>query len=78
MSKIELDKSQKDHLVVQLQRYFDDELEVELGQFDADFLLDFISQHMGRIFYNQGVYDAQAVLDSKIESVQEAILQLEK
>ncbi len=78
MSKIELDKAMKEQLVEKLQKYFSDELEVELGQFDADFLLDFITEQMGSVFYNQGLYDAQTVLNSKIESVQEAILELEK
>lgn len=78
MSKIELEKSQKEQLVNKLQRYFDDELDVELGQFDADFLLDFIAKEMGVVFYNQGVYDAQTALESRIDSIQDAILQLEK
>lgn len=78
MSKIELEKSQKELLITKTQRYFEDELDVELGQFDADFLLDFIAREMGVIFYNQGIYDAQAMLESRIESVQDAILQLEK
>lgn len=78
MTKIELEASQKGQLLVKLQRYFEDELDVELGQFDADFLLDFIAKEMGTIFYNQGVYDAQAVLESRVESIQDAILQLEK
>ena len=78
MAKIELDKDQKAQLVAKLQRYFEDELELELGQFDADFLLDFIAEKMGSVFYNQGLYDAQTVLNSKIETLQDAILQLEK
>ncbi len=78
MSKIELEKSQKEQLVNKLQRYFDDELDVELGQFDADFLLDFIAKEMGVVFYNQGVYDSQTALESRIDSIQDAILQLEK
>lgn len=78
MSKIEFDKAMKEQLVEKLQRYFSDELEMELGQFDADFLLDFIADQMGKVFYNQGLYDAQAVLSSKMDSIQEAILDLEK
>lgn len=78
MSKIEFNKAMKEQLVEKLQRYFSDELEMELGQFDADFLLDFIADQMGKVFYNQGLYDAQAVLSSKMDSIQEAILDLEK
>ena len=54
------------------------ELEVELGQFDADFLLDFISNEMGNHYYNQGLYDAQAVLVDRMDALNDAIYQLEK
>ena len=54
------------------------ELEIELGQFDADFLLDFISKEMGSLYYNQGLYDAQIVLTDKMESLTDAIYQLEQ
>ena len=54
------------------------ELDVELGQFDADFLLDFISKEMGSLYYNQGLYDAQTVLADKMDSIVEAVYQLEQ
>ena len=78
MSDITFTRAQKDSLVQKLQRYMDDELEVELGQFDAEFLLDFISREMGNVYYNQGLYDAQAVLSDKLDSIAEHILALEK
>lgn len=65
-------------LVEKLQKYMSRELDVELGQFDADFLLDFISKEMGSIYYNQGLYDAQTVLTDKMDSLTDAIYQLEK
>ena len=46
MSDIAFTREEKDALVARLQRYFDDELSVELGQFDGEFLLDFISKEM--------------------------------
>ena len=46
MSDIAFTREEKDALVSKLQRYFDDELSVELGQFDGEFLLDFISKEM--------------------------------
>jgi uncharacterized protein (DUF2164 family) len=53
-------------------------LNVEVGQFDADFLLDFISKEMGAIYYSQGLYDAQAVLVDRMDSPTDAIYQLEQ
>jgi uncharacterized protein (DUF2164 family) len=54
------------------------ELDVDLGQFDADFLLDFISKEMGNLYYNQGLYDAQTVLAANMDSLTDAIYQLEQ
>jgi len=55
MSDIAFTREEKEVLVAKLQQYFDDELGIELGQFDGDFLLDFISKEMGASFYNKGV-----------------------
>lgn len=78
MSKIEFPAAQKEQLIQKLQKYMSHELELELGQFDADFLLDFISKEMGSHYYNQGLYDAQAVLADRMDSLTEVIYQLEK
>lgn len=76
MSKIEFSAQQKEQLIQKLQKYMSKDLEI--GQFDADFLLDFISKEMGAIYYNQGLYDAQAVLVDRMDSLTDAIYQLEQ
>lgn len=78
MSKIHFSAAQKDALVAKLQGYLQRELEVELGQFDGEFLLDFISAEMGSFYYNQGLYDAQVVLTERLDAINDAILQLEQ
>ncbi|MEJ2763636.1 DUF2164 domain-containing protein [Photobacterium sp. MCCC 1A19761] len=78
MPSIEFTNQEKALLVQKLQRYFDNELDQELGQFDAEFLLDFIAKEMGVYFYNRGLYDAQAVLDHKFDELKDAIEQIEQ
>lgn len=78
MSAIDFSKQEKAILVQKIQRYFEEELEQELGQFDADFLLDFFTKEIGVYFYNRGLYDAQAVLDNKLEDLKDAIYQIEQ
>ncbi len=78
MSKIEFSKDEKAVLVSRLQRYFNDELDHEIGQFDADFLLDFIAKEMGSYFYNQGLADAQTVVEKRMQDVTEGIYELEQ
>ena len=67
MTTIEFTSQEKEQLVDKIQHYFLKELDQELGQFDADFLLDFFSEQMGVFFYNRGLYDAQRMLKKKAE-----------
>ncbi len=78
MASIKFSKEAKDVLVKKIQAYFREELEQDLGQFDSQFLLDFFADEVGPYFYNQGLYDAQSVLTSRLESISEAIYEIEK
>ena len=78
MSTIEFSKDEKEILAQKIQAYFRDELNSEIGQFDALFLLDFVSEEIGSYFYNRGLYDAQAILQKRVEDIKESILELEK
>ena len=78
MTKIKFKKEEKALIFQKIQRYFNDELDQTLGQFDAEFLLDFFSKEVGGFYYNRGLLDAQAVLHEKAEHIAEAISELEK
>ena len=78
MSKIELPKEAADAAAKALSKYLKAELDVEVSGFDAVFLVDFITERLGPHYYNQGLYDAQAVLAKKADDIGEAILGLEK
>ena len=78
MSKIEFSKEEKETLVKKIQFYFDQELQHEIGQFDAEFLLDFFSEEVGGYYYNRGLYDAQAFIEKRMEGISEDLYQLEK
>ena len=78
MADIEFTKEEKDILVKKIKRYFLEELDQEIKQFDADFLLDFFSKEIGPYFYNRGLYDAQTILESKVETITEGFYEIEK
>lgn len=78
MSTISFAKNEKELLINKIQRYFQDELDQELGQFDAEFLLDFFSKEVGAYYYNQGLNDAKTVLADKLDTLMEAIDEIEK
>ncbi len=75
---IEFSKEEKQALVEKIRTYMNDELDQEIGQFDAEFLLDFFSDNIGKFYYNRGLYDAQAILEGRLDAITEAIAELEK
>ncbi len=82
MSTIRFSSTETEQLVIKIQSYFAKELDQDLGQFDAEFLLDFFSKEVGAYFYNRGLFDAQTVIAAKLdnvsEMVQEGISEIEK
>lgn len=73
MSTIKFSPAETAHLVAKIQQYFATELDQDLGQFDAEFLLDFFSKEVGAYFYNRGLFDAQNIMATKLEHVSEMI-----
>ena len=69
---------ERSELESRLQEYLTSELNLDVTSFDAGFLLDFIVGDLGRLFYNKGVYDAAARLSTRIDSISDEILALEK
>lgn len=78
MSEIKFSKEEIEILSKKIQLYFSKELNHEIGQFDAQFFLDFISEEIGPYFYNRGLYDAQSILENRMEIISEAIYDIEK
>ena len=78
MPEITFSKDEIEIIVKRIQLYFNEELQHEIGQFEAQFLLDFFSEEIGPYFYNRGLYDAQTILENRMESISEAIYDLEK
>ncbi|GGY80963.1 hypothetical protein GCM10011613_27520 [Cellvibrio zantedeschiae] len=78
MAKIEFSKPEKELITRKVQMYFREELDQELGQFDAEFLLDFFAEEVGAYFYNRGVRDAQAVIEAKVADINDALYEIEK
>lgn len=78
MSEIKFSRAQKTAMVAKVQQYFDRELDQDIGDFDAEFLLDFFSRQIGGYYYNQGLDDAQTALAIQMDNINEAIDVLQK
>jgi uncharacterized protein (DUF2164 family) len=78
MSKIEFSKKEKEIMVQKVKTYFREELNQDIGNFDAEFLIDFFAEQMGGFFYNRGLYDAETMISEKVSEISDLLLQLEK
>ena len=78
MAPFTFSKSDRDAITQKIQQYFVKELDQEIGQFEAAFLLKFFAEEVGPYFYNKGIQDSQAVLKKRIDDIANAIDTLEK
>ncbi|HHD80333.1 MAG TPA: DUF2164 family protein, partial [Campylobacterales bacterium] len=53
MSQITFTEDEKATLVTKIKTYFENELSQDIGQFDAEFLLEFFSKEIGVYHYNK-------------------------
>ncbi|MFH4399301.1 DUF2164 domain-containing protein [Vibrio diabolicus] len=75
---IKLGRAQKETLATAIQDYMQDELDVEIGQFDSEFLIDFITEKLGPIYYNKGVEDAKSLVERRMLEVSEELYEIEQ
>lgn len=78
MSSIEFSSDQRELMVKKFQQYFESNLDVDLEQFDAEFLLDFIAKDIGAFFYNRGLEDARSIVQERVALIDDDIYAIEK
>ena len=50
----------------------------EIGQFDAEFLLDFFSKEIGSYNYNRGLQDARTLIEENVQNLSQTFYEMEK
>ncbi|MDF4401669.1 DUF2164 domain-containing protein [Vibrio parahaemolyticus] len=75
---IKLERAQKETLASAIQDYMQDELSIEIGQFDSEFLIDFITDKLGAVYYNKGVEDAKAVIERRMLEMSDELYDIEQ
>lgn len=62
---VKLSKEITQDLIQSLQKYFEEELDHEIGDLRATLLLDYLLQEVGPTIYNQAIADAQSYFQDK-------------
>ncbi|WP_028117228.1 DUF2164 domain-containing protein [Ferrimonas senticii] len=78
MDKLNLSRPQTEQLAQAIQHYCQQEFEVDLGQFEAEFLLQFVVDKVAPEIYNQALLDAQALLENRVNDWRDDLYQIEK
>lgn len=78
MNAPKLDRDARIRLAARIKHYLDEELDLEIGNMDAEFLIDYLATTLGASFYNKGLKDAQALLSRKMDDLSEEFHALEQ
>ncbi|WP_045859693.1 DUF2164 domain-containing protein [Teredinibacter purpureus] len=78
MSDIKFSRDELDRIVHKIKKYFNDELDQDIGAFEAEFLIDFFSKEVGMFFYNRGLFDAHMLFTEKADELSYLIQELEQ
>ena len=71
-------RKNKDKIVQNLQEWFKDNLDQNIGNLDAEFLTDFFTENIGGLYYNQALKDVHTLIYEKTESLADNIYELSK
>ena len=75
---IKFSQEEFEKIVPVVQMYFREELDQDIGSFDAQFLIEFFIEKMGGHFYNKALSDVQGLLEQKLEDFGNSLLELEQ
>jgi uncharacterized protein (DUF2164 family) len=78
MPRIEFDRATREALARRLVQRLRDELDLEVAPMDGQRLLDILAESLGPAWYNQGLRDAQAAVQARVDDIAEAIAGLEQ
>tara|TARA_R110002124_G_scaffold44422_10_gene135536 strand:+ start:4127 stop:4381 length:255 start_codon:yes stop_codon:yes gene_type:complete len=78
MKPIKFDRDETKAIVGEIQDYFRNELDEDIGAIPAEMLMAFFADRMGAYFYNRGIYDAQKLIRERMDSLTDDIFGLEQ
>jgi uncharacterized protein (DUF2164 family) len=62
---ITISSEAKKQLIASIKRYFEENMDEEIGDLKADLLLDYFLKEIGPTIYNQAIADARAFFEEK-------------
>ena len=67
--RVKLTEERRERVAAAIQRFFVDEFDQELSDFQVQRLLDFLTKQLGAPIYNQAIQDARGFLQTKLDDL---------
>ena len=74
---IQIEAETREQMVASIRRYFEQELEEEIGELQAGFLLDYFLAELAPTVYNQAIAHAQAWMLGRVEDLESSLYEPE-
>lgn len=74
---IKFSPEEKQLIIPKIKMYFREELDRDIGSFDAEFLLDFFAEEIGCFFYNRALADVHGLIENQLETIVDKMYELE-
>ena len=75
---IRLTKNEREKMVLDIQRFFINERDEEISEFDAARFLDFVQESLSPYIYNVAISDAKYIIEQQFSNLEEEMASLER
>jgi len=75
---IRLTKEQQEQIIADIQRFFYNQREEDISDFEAERVLDFVKENIAPYIYNAAISDAKYVVESQLSALDEELIALER
>ena len=75
---IKIPREQKEEMIRELQAYFLDEREEEIGNLAAEQIVDYMIKLLGPHLYNQAIADVRTMITQKMDQIDDELYALER
>ncbi|MCS1382014.1 DUF2164 domain-containing protein [Lysinibacillus sphaericus] len=75
---IRLTKEQQEQIIADIQRFFYNQREEDISDFEAQRVFDFVKENIAPYIYNAAISDAKYVVESQLSVLDEELIALER
>ncbi|UDK97645.1 DUF2164 domain-containing protein [Lysinibacillus sphaericus] len=75
---IRLTKEQQEQIIADIQRFFYNQREEDISDFEAERVFDFVKENIAPYIYNAAISDAKYVVESQLSALDEELIALER